>query len=69
MFAVSAGFGQEPLVKKYEEEGDDYSAIMLKALTDRLAEAFAEYLHELVRREIWGYEKVEKKMEVKELFA
>ena len=56
-------------MKKYEEEGDDYSAIMLKALTDRLAEAFAEYLHELVRREIWGYEKEVKKMEPKELFA
>lgn len=42
---------------------------MLKALTDRLAEAFAEYLHELVRRNIWGYEKEENKMDPKDLFA
>ncbi len=69
MFAVSAGFGQEPLVEKYEKEGDDYSAIMLKALTDRLAEAFAEYLHEHVRKTLWGYAADEGKLEPKDLFA
>ena len=41
MFAVSAGFGQEEMVKKYEDEGDNYSSIMVKAITDRLAEGFA----------------------------
>jgi 5-methyltetrahydrofolate--homocysteine methyltransferase len=55
MFAVTAGIGAEELAKKYEQQQDDYSAIMVKALADRLAEAFAEYLHERVRKEIWGY--------------
>jgi len=54
-FAVTAGIGIEPHVKRYEEAGDDYSAIMLKALADRLAEAFAERMHQRVRREFWGY--------------
>jgi 5-methyltetrahydrofolate--homocysteine methyltransferase len=54
-FAVSAGFGVEAHVKRFEQAHDDYRAIMLKALADRLAEAFAERLHERVRREIWGY--------------
>jgi 5-methyltetrahydrofolate--homocysteine methyltransferase len=54
-FAVSTGFGLEVLVEKYERDHDDYSAIMAKALADRLAEAFAERLHEHVRREMWGY--------------
>ncbi|MFM7719298.1 MAG: methionine synthase [Actinomycetota bacterium] len=49
-FAVTAGIGVEELVARYEAEGDDYRAIMVKALADRLAEAFAEYLHELARR-------------------
>jgi 5-methyltetrahydrofolate--homocysteine methyltransferase len=53
-FAVSAG-GIEERVAAYEAANDDYSAIMLKALADRLAEAFAECLHERVRREYWGY--------------
>jgi 5-methyltetrahydrofolate--homocysteine methyltransferase len=53
-FAVSAG-GIEERVRRFEAEHDDYSAIMLKALADRLAEAFAERLHERVRRELWGY--------------
>jgi 5-methyltetrahydrofolate--homocysteine methyltransferase len=53
-FAVSAG-GIEERVAAYERANDDYSAIMLKALADRLAEAFAERLHERVRREFWGY--------------
>ncbi|RMF56383.1 MAG: methionine synthase, partial [Calditrichaeota bacterium] len=54
-FAVTAGIGIENLLKKYEEDHDDYHAIMVKALADRLAEAFAERLHELVRKELWGY--------------
>jgi 5-methyltetrahydrofolate--homocysteine methyltransferase len=54
-FAVTAGIGIEPVVKKYEEEHDDYNSIMVKALADRLAEAFAEHLHELVRKKYWGY--------------
>ena len=59
LFALSAGFGVEELEKKYKEELDDYKAIMVKALADRLAEAFAEYLHEKVRKEYWGYAKEE----------
>ena len=54
-FAVTAGVGAEELAKKYESAGDDYSAIMVKALADRLAEAFAEHLHERVRKEFWGH--------------
>ncbi|MGB4958296.1 MAG: methionine synthase [Saprospiraceae bacterium] len=54
-FAVTAGIGIEPWVKKYEDEHDDYNAIMMKALADRLAEALAEYLHLKVRTDIWGY--------------
>ncbi|MEJ2602325.1 MAG: methionine synthase [Gammaproteobacteria bacterium] len=54
-FAVSAGFGIDEHVERFEAEHDDYSAILLKALADRLAEAGAEYLHERVRREYWGY--------------
>ena len=54
-FAVTAGIGLEKLVTKFEAEHDDYGAIMAKALADRLAEAFAEYLHEQVRKEYWGY--------------
>ena len=58
-FAVTAGLGIDPRVKAYEEQHDDYSAIMLKALADRLAEAFTETLHLRVRRELWGYAKYE----------
>ncbi|CUA83233.1 methionine synthase (B12-dependent) [Gulbenkiania indica] len=54
-FAVTAGLGIEPHVARFEAEGDDYSAILLKALADRLAEAFAELMHARVRREFWGY--------------
>jgi 5-methyltetrahydrofolate--homocysteine methyltransferase len=54
-FAVTAGIGIEPLVERFEKDHDDYSAIMLKALADRLAEALAERLHERVRMEFWGY--------------
>ncbi len=55
MFAVTAGLGLEKLVDKYKANHDDYSEIMAKALADRLAEAFAECLHEKVRQDIWGY--------------
>ena len=54
-FAVTAGLGIEPILEKYKAEHDDYSSIMIKAVADRLAEASAEYLHQLVRRELWGY--------------
>ncbi len=54
-FAVTAGIGIEKWIKKFEAEHDDYHAIMLKALADRLAEALAERMHERVRKEFWGY--------------
>ena len=54
-FAVTTGHGIDARVARYEAEHDDYRAILLKALADRLAEAFAERLHERVRREFWGY--------------
>ncbi|HPH18486.1 MAG TPA: methionine synthase [Haliscomenobacter sp.] len=54
-FAVTAGIGIEKWVAKFEAEHDDYNAIMLKALADRLAEALAERMHERVRKEFWGY--------------
>ncbi len=54
-FAVTAGFGLDQVVERFEQTHDDYSAIMAKALADRLAEAFAERMHERVRREFWGY--------------
>lgn len=59
MFAVTAGIGLEKLVEKYKSKQDDYSEILAKALADRLAEAFAECLHERVRKELWGYAKDE----------
>lgn len=54
-FCVTTGFGTEELAKEFEDKHDDYSSIMVKALSDRLAEAFAEYLHEKIRKEFWGY--------------
>jgi len=54
-FAVTTGHGVDELSKAYEAAGDDYNAIMVQALTDRLAEAFAERMHERVRKEFWGY--------------
>lgn len=54
-FCVTAGFGTAELAKEFEAQNDDYSSIMIKALADRLAEAFAEYLHEQVRMNYWGY--------------
>ncbi|HVV55512.1 MAG TPA: methionine synthase [Mucilaginibacter sp.] len=58
-FAVTAGIGCDELVAGFEKDHDDYNSIMAKALADRLAEAFAEKMHELVRREHWGYAKEE----------
>jgi 5-methyltetrahydrofolate--homocysteine methyltransferase len=55
MFAVTAGIGIEKLIDKFEKEHDDYNSILVKAIADRLAEAFAELLHEKVRKEFWGY--------------
>ena len=55
-FAVTAGLGAETLAKQYRVAGDDYNAILVQALADRLAEAFAERLHERVRKEFWGYQ-------------
>ncbi|MGL6258560.1 methionine synthase [Vibrio sp. WXL210] len=54
-FAVTGGIGERELADQFKAEGDDYNAIMIQAVADRLAEAFAEYLHERVRKEIWGY--------------
>jgi len=59
MFAVSC-FGTDKLVEKYEAEHDDYSKIMAQSLADRFVEAFAEYLHQIIRTDIWGYAKDEK---------
>ncbi len=58
-FAVTSGIGCDELVAEFEKDHDDYNSIMAKALADRLAEAFAEKMHELVRREYWGYAKDE----------
>ncbi len=55
-FAVTTGFGVDERVRQFEANHDDYSAILLKALADRLAEALAEYLHERVRKGFWGYD-------------
>jgi 5-methyltetrahydrofolate--homocysteine methyltransferase len=54
-FAVSAGFGVEALVKVFNADHDDYNSILIKAVADRLAEASAEYLHQQIRKEYWGY--------------
>lgn len=54
-FAVTAGLGIEPHLERFRAEFDDYSAILLKALADRLAEALAEYMHRHVRMELWGF--------------
>lgn len=54
-FAVTAGIGVEEIVARFKANHDDYNAIMAQALADRLAEALAEYIHEKVRREMWGY--------------
>jgi 5-methyltetrahydrofolate--homocysteine methyltransferase len=70
-FAVTAGVGIEPWVKKYEDDHDDYHAILLKAMADRLAEALAERMHERMRKEFWGYaadEKMSKEDLIKETY-
>ncbi len=59
-FAVTAGLGIEKVLKQFSDEQDDYHRIMTQALADRLADAFAEMLHERVRQEFWGYEVTEK---------
>jgi 5-methyltetrahydrofolate--homocysteine methyltransferase len=59
-FAVTTGHGEAEKSAEFVARGDDYSSIMVKALADRFAEAFAEYLHERVRRELWGYSREEK---------
>jgi 5-methyltetrahydrofolate--homocysteine methyltransferase len=58
-FAVTTGIGCDELVAEFEKDHDDYNSIMAKALADRFAEAFAEKMHELVRKEYWGYAKAE----------
>jgi 5-methyltetrahydrofolate--homocysteine methyltransferase len=60
MFAVTAGIGMNSLVKRFKDEHDDYNGILTEAITDRLAEAFAETMHEHVRIQYWGYSKDEK---------
>jgi 5-methyltetrahydrofolate--homocysteine methyltransferase len=59
-FALTAGVGLDALVREFEENHDDYSGILAKALADRLAESFAERLHERVRKEFWGYARDER---------
>ncbi|MDC0467390.1 methionine synthase [Bacteroidia bacterium] len=54
-FAVTTGIGIERIIEQYEKDHDDYNSILVKAIADRLAEAFAEYLHEYVRKKMWGY--------------
>ena len=65
-FANTSGIGIEKKIKEFEDANDDYSSIMLKALADRLAEAFTELLHEKVRKELWGYQ-VEEKLNIEQL--
>lgn len=59
-FAVTAGVGIEKWIKAFEAQHDDYQSILLKALADRLAEASAEYMHEVIRKDLWGYAAAEK---------
>tara|TARA_R110002095_G_scaffold111248_1_gene97259 strand:- start:596 stop:3091 length:2496 start_codon:yes stop_codon:yes gene_type:complete len=71
-FAVTAGIGAEELALSYSQANDDYNSIMVKALADRLAEAFAEHLHERVRKEFWGYksdETIDKEALIKEEYS
>lgn len=58
-FAVTAGVGIEHMIAQFEADHDDYNSIMVKAIADRLAEAFAEYMHKYVRTDLWGYSKDE----------
>lgn len=54
-FAVTGGIGESELAAQFKAQGDDYNAILIQAVADRLAEAFAEYLHQQVRTQLWGY--------------
>ena len=70
-FCVSTGFGTKERAEKFEKENDDYNSIMIKALADRLAEAFAEYLHFKIRTDFWGYaadESLSKEQLIKETY-
>ncbi|MFN5877582.1 MAG: vitamin B12 dependent-methionine synthase activation domain-containing protein, partial [Flavobacteriales bacterium] len=58
-FAVTTGIGIDEHIERFEKDHDDYSSILLKALADRLAEAFAEKMHEIVRKDLWGYAETE----------
>ncbi|WP_047535162.1 methionine synthase [Methylotenera sp. N17] len=72
LFAVTAGLGMEKRLAEYEKQHDDYNAIMFKSLADRLAEAFAEYMHERIRQDFWGYaadEALSKDALIKEEYA
>lgn len=66
-FAVTAGLGIEDILKKYEDNLDDYNSIMIKALADRLAEAFTELIHKKVRQQYWGYA-LDENLSINELF-
>ncbi len=59
-FALTSGLGADKLVEKYKAKHDDYKAILVQSITDRLAEAFSELMHEKIRKEIWGYSPAEK---------
>ena len=70
-FAVTTGIGIERIIEQYEKDHDDYNSILVKAIADRLAEAFAEYLHEYVRKKMWGYssdESLNKELLVREKY-
>ncbi len=71
LFAVTAGLGTEKIEKRFADANDDYSGIMFKSLADRLAEAFAEYMHERIRTDFWGYasdEKLSVEAQIKEQY-
>ena len=71
IFAVTSGLGMEKYEKEFKDKNDDYSSIMFKSLADRLAEAFAEYMHERVRKDLWGYvleENLDKEGLIKEAY-
>jgi 5-methyltetrahydrofolate--homocysteine methyltransferase len=71
IFAVTSGLGMEKYEKEFKDKNDDYSSIIFKSLADRLAEAFAEYMHERVRKDLWGYvidENIDKEGLIKEAY-
>ena len=67
-FVVTAGIGEDAIADRFKHANDDYSSIMVKALADRLAEAFAERMHQRVRKEFWGYA-ADEKFSTRELIA